>query len=212
MSAPARGAAFAVILIAVFAVASLAGAEMNPSIDNAPEHEEGADMEVATHGTETESAGHDAHGGEAAASALPGLASAEAGYQLIPEQTRFRASGSATLAFRIADAGGETVRDFDIEHTKAMHLIVVRRDFADFQHLHPKQQGDGSWVAEADLSDGGVYRAFADFSSGGRSLTLANDVFVAGRFEPEPLPTPEASADAAHENDETHGEDAHEAG
>lgn len=194
MSAPARGAAFAAILVAVFALASLAGGAINPAVDPAPEHEEG-DMSTATHETE-ETGTHTAHDSTAAAGALPGLASAAAGYRLIPEGTRFRATDSATLSFRIVDAEGETVSDFDVEHARSMHLILVRRDFAGFQHLHPTQGEDGSWTAVADLSDAGVHRAFADFSTGGRSLTLASDVFVAGEFDPVPLPEPAGTADA----------------
>ena len=36
------------------------------------------------------------------------------------------------------------MRDFDVEHTKRMHFIVVRRDMTGFQHLHPTQAADGS--------------------------------------------------------------------
>lgn len=195
MSAPARGAAFAVILIAVFGLASLAGGAIDPRVNTAPKHDQGADMEMATHET-GESDPRAAPGDPAVTSALPGLASAEAGYRLIPAQTRFQAADSATLSFRIADAAGETVREFDLEHTRQMHLIVVRRDFAGFQHLHPRQREDGSWTAAADLSDAGVYRTFADFSTGGLALTLAADVFVPGEFDPVPLPEPAGTADA----------------
>jgi len=183
VSAGVRGAAFAAILVAVFALASLAGSWIDPSVDAAPEHGE---EDMGDH--------DDPHGEDAAAASLPGLASAEAGYRLIPERTRFDA-GSAILRFRIADSAGETVRDFDVEHARPMHLIVVRRDFAGFQHLHPELQADGTWEARADLS-GGVHRAFADFSTGGESLTLATDLFAAGRFDPEPLPAPATIADA----------------
>ena len=53
---------------------------------------------------------------------------------------RERAPSASTLAFRIVDCDGRTVRDFDVEHTKRMHLIVVRRDMTGFQHLHPTQR------------------------------------------------------------------------
>ena len=55
------------------------------------------------------------------------------------------ASGSPT-------ARGGTVRGFDVEHTKRMHLIVVRRDMTGFQHLHPTQGADGSWSVAADAA------------------------------------------------------------
>jgi hypothetical protein len=77
-----------------------------------------------------------------------------------------------------------------------MHLIVIRRDFARFQHLHPRQLEDGSWEVKVDLSQAGVYRVFADFATADRSLTLATDLFVPGRFDPVPLPRP-ASTDHA---------------
>jgi len=187
VSAPLRGAAFAAILVAVFAVASLAGAELDPSIEEPAEHDGDSAMEA-----------HAPEGGHDATAALPGLASAEAGFQLVPEQTRFAASGAADLRFRIVGSDGAAVADFDVEHARRMHLIVVRRDFTGFQHLHPRLLPDGTWEAEADLSEAGVYRAFADFSTGGTQLTLATDLFVAGRFEPEQLPAPSTSADAGN--------------
>jgi hypothetical protein len=41
------------------------------------------------------------------------------------------------LRFRILDERGRTVRDFDVKNTKRLHLVVVRRDMINFQHLHP---------------------------------------------------------------------------
>ena len=194
MSAGARGTAFAAILVVVFATAALAGAKISPSVGKAPAHDEGASMNMATHQNEDDD--HASHGEGATDAALPGLASAEAGFRLIPGRDRFRAGEPATLSFKIVDSEGVVVRDFDVEHARLMHLIVVRRDFAGFQHLHPRQRANGTWEAEADFRRAGVYRAFADFSTGGRSLTLAGDVFVAGRFEPRPLPAPSRSAAA----------------
>ena len=68
------------------------------------------------------------------------------------------------LAFRIVDRRGQTVRAFDVEHTKRMHFIVVRRDMTGFQHLHPIQAADGTWSVPVTLRDAGTYRVFADFS------------------------------------------------
>jgi hypothetical protein len=184
MSVPARIVAFVAGLGVLFAVAALAGAEIDPSVDeDAGAH--GVDKEMNGHATTTTTE-----------TALPGLAVAQDGYRLVPERTTYEAGPRAAFRFRIVDAGGATVREFDLEHERWMHLIVIRRDFQGFQHLHPRQLDDGSWVAQADLSDGGVYRAFADFSTDGQSLTLATDLFVAGRFDPEPLP-PVANVDAA---------------
>ena len=82
-----------------------------------------------------------------AAATMPvrGLAVSEHGLTLQLARRTAQPGRRFELAFRIADRRGQTVRDFDVEHTKRMHLIVVRRDMTGFQHLHPTQRPDGSW-------------------------------------------------------------------
>jgi hypothetical protein len=94
------------------------------------------------------------------------------------------------LAFRIVDRRGQTVRDFDVEHTKRMHFVVVRRDMTGFQHLHPTQNADGTWSLPVTLPDAGTYRVFADFSVGEKPYTLADDITVDGSVRSEALPAP----------------------
>lgn len=195
MSAGARIAAFVAALGLVFAVASLAGAEISPTVESAPAEHEGGEEEMETHGVSS-GAGEHTDEGAAAPAALPGLAVAEAGYRLVPDRTEFESGTDDGFGFRIVDSAGETVREFDTEHARKMHLIVVRRDFANFQHLHPRQRPDGSWEADLNLEEAGVYRAFADFAAGEESLTLATDLFAAGRFEPDEMPVESSRADA----------------
>jgi hypothetical protein len=87
------------------------------------------------------------------------------------------------------------VRDFDVEHTKRMHLIVVRRDATGFQHLHPTQRPDGTWSAPVTLAEPGTYRVFADFARGGEPHTLATDVALDGAVRNRPLPAPATEAE-----------------
>jgi hypothetical protein len=94
---------------------------------------------------------------------------------------------AAELAFRILGPDGRAVRDFDVEHERRMHLIVVRRDLTGFQHLHPRRDAGGRWSVPVTLPEAGVYRAYADFSTGGRALTLAGDLVVPGPFRPRAL-------------------------
>ena len=77
-----------------------------------------------------------------------------------------------------------------------MHLIVVRRDTATYQHLHPRRDSRGTWSIDMRLPEAGVYRAYADFAIGGQRRALATDLFVPGEFEPRPLPEPVTSAAA----------------
>ena len=61
-----------------------------------------------------------------------------------------RPSAGARLPRR-STTRGEPVRDYDVEHERRMHLIVVRRDLTGFQHLHPELRADGTWVAPITL-------------------------------------------------------------
>lgn len=196
MSALARIAAFAGLLAAVFAGAALAGSKLDPDVETPSSADLGGHTDMNGHQGAPEVVADPGHDASPVDAALPGLAVAQSGYQLVPEQTELASDSGARYAFRITEADGQTVQDFDTEHERRMHLIVVRRDFENFQHLHPEQLADGSWTAEADLEQAGVYRVFADFATAGKSLTLATDLFVAGRFSPRPLPAPVSTASA----------------
>ena len=99
---------------------------LEPQADAKPAHAEGED-EHAEAGAE--------HG--AAAHEVRGLASAADGLRMVVDDPELRRGRAERLAFRIVDEHGATVRDFDVEHTKRMHVIVARRDLTGFQHLHP---------------------------------------------------------------------------
>ena len=115
---------------------------------------------------------------------------AEAGYVLAPEATVLPRGRSTELAFRILGPGGEPVTGFDVAHEREMHLILVRRDLTGYQHLHPSRDATGRWTVRLRLPEAGVYRAYADFSAGGRPITLETDLFVGGAFRPVALPGP----------------------
>jgi hypothetical protein len=85
------------------------------------------------------------------------------------------------------------VRNFDVEHTKRMHFIVVRRDMSGFQHLHPTEQPDGTWTVPVTLAHAGSYRVFADFSVDQKPHTLADDLVVDGTLRSQELPAPARS-------------------
>jgi hypothetical protein len=135
------------------------------------------------------------HGGAMAGGMSPGLSSAEEDYRLVADTDTLAARRAATYRFHIEGDDGP-VTEFDIAHTKPMHLIVVRRDFVGFQHLHPARDEAGTWTIPMLLSDPGTYRVFADFVVDGDKHTLATDLFVPGDFQPEALPGHDADADA----------------
>ena len=136
------------------------------------------------------------HGMEASqpADGVPGLAVTANGLTLALDRTSLPRGRRASLGFRILDADGQPVRDFELEHTKRLHLIVVRRDARDFQHLHPRLDADGRWSTPIRLNDAGDYRVFADFKHGGEKTTLGADVAVDGPVDWRPLPAASSTA------------------
>jgi hypothetical protein len=163
-------------LAALFGVGALAGGVLHPS---APGGDAAAGM------------GHD---GEKMAMEVRGLAVADNGLRLVVANSELRRGREQQLRFRIVDDSGNTVRDFDIEHTKRMHLIVARRDLTGFQHLHPTMAADGTWSVPLRLADAGSYRVFADFSHDNQAVTLADDLRVDGMADLHPLPLPATTA------------------
>jgi hypothetical protein len=173
VNAAARLAAFAAGLALLFGGAAVAGGAIGPEPreDDPQEHTEMASPDP-----------------------VRGLAVEDDGLRVVVDDPELRRGRSETLTFRIENARGETVRDFDVEHEKRMHLIVARRDLTGFQHLHPEQVADGSWETTAELDEAGSYRLFADFSHKGENQTLATDLRVDGPADLKPLPEPATTA------------------
>lgn len=127
-------------------------------------------------------------GEPASATGAAGLAVAEGGLRLVAETTLFTPGRATPFSFRILDERGEAVRAYDVTGERPMHLVVVRRDLAGFQHLHPAIGADGTWTTPLELPAGGAYRALADFSTGGVQRTLGIDLLAGGDTPPLELP------------------------
>ena len=125
-----------------------------------------------------------------------GLAVVQDGMKLELDSTELPRGREVELRFRILDADGRPVRDYEVEHTKRMHLILVRRDLTGFQHLHPELEGDADWTTPVVLDEAGSYRVFADFKRGDENHTLAADLTVDGPLDSRPLPAAEPTAGA----------------
>jgi hypothetical protein len=189
MNAPVKLTIFAAGLAALAGGGAVAGGAIDPerekdaSISHAAAKPEGGHAEPAGHAERNETA-----------HPVRGVAVAENGLRLAVSDPELARGRTERLRFRIVNATGETVRDFDIEHTKRMHVIVARRDLTGFQHLHPEQERDGSWSLRLNLDDAGSYRLFADFSHEEQKTTLATDLRVDGAADLRPLPAPGPTA------------------
>lgn len=176
---PVKLAGFA----AVLALLTAAGAALGGAVD--------PDRSV----DETDRSGHgDEMSGMASDHPVRGVAVAENGLRLVVKDPELARGRHERLAFGIVDENGATVSDFDVAHTKRMHVIVARRDMTDFQHLHPEQNADGSWVLPLTLEEAGSYRLFADFERDGEKTTVATDLRVDGATDLKPLPAPARTA------------------
>src|SRR5215213_3629448 len=176
MNAGLKLGGFIVALAMIFAAAALAGDQLGPDRSG----ESGG--------------GHS--GGAAAPESVRGLAVSDAGLTLELATTAFEPDRPGELRFSIRGAAGAPLREFDVEHEKRMHLIVVRRDGRGFQHLHPALDASGTWSVPLTLPEAGAYRVFADFTRDGAPRTLAADLTVDGPAEYRPLPAARATADA----------------
>ena len=126
--------------------------------------------------------------------AVGGLSLSSGGLTLVPSPTVFTAGKPQRLGFQITAAGGAPITTYAIVHDKPLHLVVVRRDLAGFQHLHPAMAPDGTWSIDLTLAEPGIYRMIADFTAvvGGKQVaaTLGSDLTVAGDYSPLALPAP----------------------
>jgi len=72
-----------------------------------------------------------------------------------------------TVTVKIRDRDGKPVEQFDIEHEKRMHMIIVSRDLSFFHHIHPEYQGQGEFTATTRFPSAGEFELIADFAPSG---------------------------------------------
>ncbi len=109
-------------------------------------------------------------------------------------------------SFSIEDQQGGLASEFAITHTKLMHVIVVRKDLAYFQHVHPEFNPSTKIFTVKNLTfpTNGEYRIFADFAvnTGQKNqasvpspITVSDDVSVgdAATYKPQFIGTEETT-------------------
>jgi hypothetical protein len=165
-----RLAAFGLALVAVFAAAAAVGSAVGPLERGQTDR---------------------GHGSNPLRDGEPtGLAVAQGGFRLLALRTRLVARRAQRFEFRILDGRGRALRSYDVAHARRMHVVVVRRDLAGFQHVHPTLQRDGTWSVRLGALGPGSYRAFADFSTAGEKHVLGTDLFVGGSAPLRRVPAP----------------------
>jgi hypothetical protein len=80
-----------------------------------------------------------------------------------------KAGEPATLAISVysRNQNNELVREFDIQHERPIHLLVVREDLGEFAHEHPEMAADGSFRLAYTFPTAGNYTLFVDVAPKG---------------------------------------------
>lgn len=200
---------YAAVLVVLLAGAFVAGRALLP----APPAEQAAEPGNSTpspgghgsdghgSGTESDSTGSDStgseepgdHGGHTSGGSeagVRGLSLEQDGFRLTVPSAPDQTGQAGELSFKIMDADGKPVTDFDVSHEKKLHLIVVRTDGTQFRHIHPELADDGTWSVPWQWPAAGSYRMFADFvpSSTGTPTTLGYGFDVSGKVQTEGRP------------------------
>jgi hypothetical protein len=159
-----RLSAFGIVLAGIFAIGIGAGAALGPAAS-------------------TKQAMAPAPIGE-------GVVATKDGYRFVPA-TRQLAKDGGIFHFVIEGPNGTPVLDFQPEHDKDLHFILVNRDLTVFNHLHPTRAADGTWSIDLPALPAGSYRAVTDFHvAHGPRLALGTDLSVAGDYTPTTLAEP----------------------
>ena len=164
------------------AIALLAGCGSDTEDHGGAEAEHSPEQHGMTTPTvaEEEDGGHGEIGGSHGEAARgPGAADAhDLSLELNPSS--LRAGQTGELGFRITGPDGDPVTEFEVEHTKQVHLILVSKDLEHFQHVHPKVSGHGTWRTAVRPPAPGDYEIIADVRHEGRQMAVTADVTVEG--------------------------------
>lgn len=92
------------------------------------------------------------------------------------EMTSAPQGAETEMTFIVKDKNGSQIKNFKTVHEKKMHLIVVSEDLAEFEHLHPELQADGSFKVRHAFKHGGKFLLYPD-------VTPENGTQVVQRME-----------------------------
>lgn len=93
------------------------------------------------------------------------------------------------LTVTIKDEAGAIFKDLQIVHEKPLHFLIVSDDLADFYHIHPEPQADGTLSTDFTFTKGGKYFAYADYTpKGATQIVDRMPIEIDGpQRTPEPL-------------------------
>jgi hypothetical protein len=86
--------------------------------------------------------------------------------------------GSVVLRYQVSDAqSGQELTDLPIDHERPMHLITVRKDLTEFQHIHPELD-DGAYSVTTEFPESGTYVLYDEFVRDGQKVLDRRELLV----------------------------------
>ena len=110
--------------------------------------------------------------------------------EMLSEVKDLKSGEQIDVVYKISDSKGEAVKTFEVSHEKLMHLIAVKHDLSEFQHIHPElDEKSGEFKIAAAFDSEGLYRLYSDFQVGGENYTLFEDLNIGDleNYEPKEL-------------------------
>jgi hypothetical protein len=106
----------------------------------------------------------------------------EYGLKVVSSPSNPKAGEKVRLRFLISEPQtGAPVKRFVVNHEKLFHLFIISQDLAEYQHIHPQLEEDGSFVVETVLPREGLYKLHSDFFPiGGTLQVLHRELTTAG--------------------------------
>jgi hypothetical protein len=90
-----------------------------------------------------------------------------------------RAGRTTRLRLTVREPSTRTiVRDLVEVHDKPYHLFVIGQDLEHYDHVHPTQQADGSFIVDVTLPTPGYYKLYSDFLPLGATPQVIPGVLV----------------------------------
>ncbi|MGG1658005.1 hypothetical protein [Brevibacillus sp. NRS-1366] len=161
--------------------------------ENAPANENnhtsghGASHDQAGNQAENQADNHGGHGAEQ----IPVSDNLKASFAFASGSAK--ANEETEITVQITNKDGSPVNDFEVNHEKLLHLIIVNHDLSYFAHIHPDFKGDGKFTINNAFPAGGKYKMFADFKPvGGSTTTLSEWMDVEGKEGEHAAVTPDS--------------------
>jgi hypothetical protein len=169
----------AAVIIGLSGCGSDSNHENHSSSNNIDKHEE------MNHGENHKEMGHEGHNAHEESSEQD-TSQVKFSFDKTPESKK-----ENLLTIQVNDKDGKPIEDFELEHEKLMHLIVVSKDLSYFDHIHPDYKGDGKFTVKVNFPTGGEYKFYADYLPKGSSKTVKTQEVQVEGTQKTPVPLKE---------------------